>query len=276
MDASIAISLWNETIAMLRRLFSPLEIRLEGLEALAAIESPSDADIEAVVNLVTTSHHVTRFLGAVSQPVCLDALFDAGLLDPPEGRGPWPAFAAIERLAPTHADALAEWLGKVNDKFGADPRRVAVVARGALDLGLSGSSLVLRILERHPTDWWIVEYGITLAAQVEASSQLVEQVADVVLNPASAEAIWYPDLLIEQLVTGVDATNALKRVELLVRKLCQGSDPAARLWFVEYGPGGDDRRLGRRRLPRSRRPSPRRARACRAGRPGAHVDRGAA
>ncbi len=103
--------LWLQCLGILRYFFLPPEIRHAELEALAQVGSPSTADAEAVRKLVATPKHLQHFLTKVTDPAWLAVLSKAGILDPPEDQqSPWPALAAVQRLAPDYPDELAAWL----------------------------------------------------------------------------------------------------------------------------------------------------------------------
>jgi hypothetical protein len=152
-------------------------------------------------------------------------LTDSGILDPPAENAPWPVFAAVDRLAPDHGPAVAEWLARVYDRHPTDAARAWFVARAAVDVGPDGAGVVLRALRDHGAVAGMI--GTWAIEKLEPQSQLVEELADVLLKDAPWRAAHYVDPVIERLVGGTDESNAARRVQLLCWKLRSASSESS-------------------------------------------------
>ena len=187
-DTSVADAqeLWSRCLGILRKLFLPPEMRHAELEALARVGSPSTADAEAVRKLVATPKHLQHFLTKVTAPAWLAVLSKAGILDPPENQqSPWPALAAVPRLAPDYPDELAAWLKESYGVHGAKRKPVAAwcIANAALEVGGPALGVVLSAATDHPKDFNILFLADLAQEKLDPSDEMVESIADVLLNP---------------------------------------------------------------------------------------------
>lgn len=225
-----ARAFWNRCVGILRQLFLPPDIRHAELEALATVERPQPEDVQRLLPLIAGPNHLRHFLGRLVSPAWLDALSDTGMLDPPAENGPWPAFAAVDRLAGSHARAVVEWLNRMYDRHRRDPTRSWFIARAAVDVGADGAPLVVRAVRDHASVAAISSLGVWAAEKVEPSSDLIESLADVLLNEASLHSAAYVDPLIERFIDGLDGANAGRRLQLLCWKL-SAVDEDGRGWL---------------------------------------------
>lgn len=224
--------LWKRCAALLRQLFLPPELRHAELDSLASVESVTLEDVERLLPLIAGPNHLRHFLSRVSSPEWLEALTDSGVLDPPDENGPWPVFAAVDRLAPEHGPALADWLDRLYGRHASDPARAWFIARAAVDIGTEGAPTVVRALHDHGGVPSIAALGVWAVEKVDPESELAEQFADVLLNEASWRSASYMDPVVERLVDGLDDTNAMRRLQLLCWKLRRvGADEGSRHWF---------------------------------------------
>ena len=122
-------ALWDDAVAVLRRLFLPPDARHKDLTWLAALREPTQADVDKLMPLLASPNHLHFFLARVSSPEWLELLEPAGLLDPLPGLAPWPVTAAVERLAGEHAVPLSEFLTRMFEKYRRDARQGAVGCR---------------------------------------------------------------------------------------------------------------------------------------------------
>ena len=61
--------------------------------------------------------------------------------------------------------------------------------------------------------------GVRAAEQADASAALVEDLADLILNPNSWDAVLYIEPLLEQLAAGATENNSQRRISILVHKI---------------------------------------------------------
>lgn len=233
-DLDRARELWHRSLAILRRLFMPPDLREPGLEDLATIESPSAADVDRLRDLVASPNHLRYFLSRIMTFRWLEVLADTGVLDPPVGRAPWPVFAAVNGLAADHGPALATWLDRMYDRCGSDAEQAWYIAKAALEVTPDGADVVLRALRDHPSHWAIALLGVLAVDRLESSSPVVEEFADVLLNESSWPAHDDAERVIRALVEGVNPANAAGRLELLCWKLKSAATAAqgAARWFA--------------------------------------------
>lgn len=233
-DASLdgARERWDRCAAVLRQLFLPPELRHVELESLAEIESPTADDVERLLPLIAGPNHLRHFLSQIASPRWLEMVTASGILDPPAEQGPWPVLAAVDQLAPRHGPTIATWLAGLYDGHGADAVRAWFVARAAVDVGPDAVGVVLRALRDHDCVPAIATMGTLAVENLDPESQVVEELADVLLNEGTWRAAGYVKPVIERLVGGTDESNAARRVQLVCWKLrAVPSDEGSRGWF---------------------------------------------
>ena len=214
-----AEDLWTECAAVLRRFFLPPEIRHSELERLARIAHPTTTDTDAVVGLVSSPGHLQHFLGKIANPAWLEDLGATGVLDPSDTEGPWPPHAAVARLAEHHPDEVAAWLHDMFQSHGTRPVPAEQISRAALKAGGPALSLVLAAVRDHQEHHGVLMSGVRAAEQADASSALVEDLADVILNPNSWTAALFVKPLLDQISAGINEGNSQRRITILVYKL---------------------------------------------------------
>ncbi|MDE0446946.1 MAG: hypothetical protein OXH96_09765 [Spirochaetaceae bacterium] len=236
-DADQAEHTWSECVTLLRLLFLP-DVRYRELERLASVKQPSADDVQNVGELVIAPPHLRYFLARVERPVWLDLLTDSGLLDPPDDGEGWPVFVATERLARRHPAVVAKWLNKMYARLSGNARCVSMIGDAALAIGDSGLPLVARIVRRHSSEADVVRLSWDAARSANPSSESFDTFMDIVLNQHSSSFAWTFGEIAERFVSGMDASNAMGRLQLLVSKI--GSTPGddlVRSWH-EHKPYG--------------------------------------
>jgi hypothetical protein len=224
---------WNRCIGLLRQLFLPPDTRHAELSVLASIEEPDSADVDRLLPLIAGPNHLRYFLTHVTSPAWLEALTETGILDPPTENGPWPAFAAVDRMSEGHATAVSAWLNRMYGRHASDPAKSWFIARAAVDVGSAGAQVVIRVLHDHPLVPNIASLGVWAVEKLDPESELVEAVADVVLNAASWRSTGYVHPVIERLTGGLSEKNAPRRLQLLCWKLgTVDAEEDGRRWFV--------------------------------------------
>lgn len=214
-----AEDLWTECAAIMRRLFLPPEIRHAELERLAEIAHPDTDDTEAVLDLVSSPGHLRYFLGKVVSPDWLEALGAAGVLGPLGTDDPWPPHRAVARLSECYPSEVAAWLQAMYRSYGMNSVAAAEICRAAVEAGGPSIGLVLTAVKDHQENGWIVSSGVRAAERADASSALVEDLADVILNPNSWSAVLLVRPLLDQITAGVEEDNSRRRITLLVHKI---------------------------------------------------------
>ena len=225
-----AEELWAECSAILRRLFLPPDIRHAELERLARIVQPAGADIGAVLGLMSSPGHLRYFLGKVESPAWLEVLGEAGVLDPTDTDGGWSPHAAAARLAERYPAEVAAWLQDMYRLYGTSPVAAAQIVRAAAAAGGPALSLALGAVKGHQEDRRVLISGVLAADQADASSALVEDLADVILNPGNWAAAHFAERLLEPVSSGINEDNSQRRIAILVYKLRSLPDNDRLLW----------------------------------------------
>ncbi len=224
--------LWDRCILTLRQLFLPPDLRHQELAALAGSPAPGSAEVEQVLTLLAGSNHLQYFLTRVSDPAWLEALTESGVLDPPQENGPWPVFAAIDRLAPTHGAKVVAWLQRMYDLHSSDPTKRWFITRGAVEVGVDALPIVVQALREHDPSPALAHLGVWSVERAVPESEDVESLADLLLNPQAWQNAGYAAPVLEQLLAGLNRANSLRRIQLLCWKLrAVAEDEGSRRWF---------------------------------------------
>jgi hypothetical protein len=212
--------LWDNATRILRRLFLPPDARHEALTRIAAVGKPTQADVDSLMTLLVSPTHLHFFLGRVIGPDWLEQLEPSGLLDPPAGQTPWPAMAAIERLASEHAVWLSGFLTRMFEKYRVDRERVWSVAVAARQLGWAGHELLLGAAQKYPTVESFTGLLEDAAIHAGPADPFVQRAADQVINSAMQPGVQvYLRPLLDHYADGVTADTYADRIHLLCFKL---------------------------------------------------------
>ena len=214
-----SVQLWSECTAIFQQLFTPPEIRRIELEHLAQVESPTHDERDDVRRRLVSPHDLRYFMNRVTSPAWLGVLGPTGVLDPPDGEAGWAAFSGVVRLGRDHQEEVTAWLEEMYDLHRATPVRAWDLARAALEVGGRALHLVLAALQEHPEHSGIVVLADMAVAKLDASDELVERFADVLLNEASFTTLTYAEPLLKQVCAGIDEGNARQRIGLLCRQI---------------------------------------------------------
>ena len=236
-DASQAERTWSECVTLLRMLFLP-DVRYRELDRLASVEQPSTDDVQNVSELVISPAHLRYFLARIGTPVWLDLLTDSGLLDPPDDGEGWPVFVATERLARQYPAAVAHWLNKMYKRLSGTTKCASMIGDAALAIGDIGLPLVARIVRRHSSEPDVVRLSWDAARSANPSSESFDTFVDIVFNQYSSSFAWTFGEIADRFVSGMDASNAVARLQILVTKIeSTPSDDLVRSWH-EHKPYG--------------------------------------
>ena len=221
-DVSIESSreAWSETLAVLRLLFMPSEVRRPEIERLAQLSDPSPDDLKELTDLLATPNDHQAFFLRVNSPTWLPLLYESGHLSPPEDGGMWPAAAAFERLSKDYPQDVENWFERLYADSGQNPIVAAVMTRASSRVGKPALSVALQALKDHPKQTNLVIFGaIAVERHVSAEDRLVAEFADAMLN-TDHEAAWaHFEPRLRHLAAGTNGANAASRIELLCNKL---------------------------------------------------------
>ncbi|MYC84655.1 MAG: hypothetical protein F4X18_03945 [Acidimicrobiia bacterium] len=219
-----ACEYWWESVALLRQLFLPAELRHPELGELARLDTPSDSDLVTVLRLAGTPIHLQRFLREVTSPRWLWLLEGSGVLNSGGNELWWSAGSAAVRLADTHRDKMLCWITAMYDRHGNVLERARAIAHTAYRLDGSALGVLLTIVRRYPDDDRVALSGVRAALELDASDRVVEDLADVLMNEATWDRVIVAERLVSHLADGVDEENGLRRIELLCFKLKKVTD----------------------------------------------------
>lgn len=220
-----AIALHGDVMAILRRAFTPGEVRFEQLQALAQVDAPSPADIDILGSLLVTPEHLRRFCRAMSGPGWLVALEESTILDPPLDRY-WAPGAAVDALAATHPAEVAQWLTALYRR-GNEPEQVWHLVRAALDLGALGRPLILQGVRDHGHLSAFRMLAHQSLEDCEPTDTYVDELAQLLL-PVEDDTHWLGQVA-TKLIDGVNADNAASRLALVANAI-DSADPQRRSW----------------------------------------------
>ncbi len=216
---SAAREMFAECIALVRRLFMPMEMRDRELRSLAAASSPSLADVQRLLALVATPVHMAQFVRTMSTCQWLVQLDAAGVFDREHIEVWWAVAAAAQRLGPAHPEAISGLLAGLWARNREDPHRLQCIAHAARRMGRPGAPLLLEMLRRHPDNGAVVVEAMQAAMDLDASESLVTDFADLLFNETCWRHLYVPEQVSDRLVAGLDEHNARGRVEMLCYKL---------------------------------------------------------
>jgi hypothetical protein len=212
--------LFGRALAVLKMVFGPFQLRRPELDSLAQLNDPHDNDVERLLSLCSTPHHVSYFMQRAVTPRWLPILAPHRILDPPQGGGVWSVLILIERLAQTHAAEMAAWLDDMYPSWANDETGAAYMAGAACLCLPAASATLLRALHDYPASNWIRSRAIRGIKAVESSSSLVEAAAETLLDQRhQSRAGGFTEEATGALVDGMTHENASARIHLLVRKL---------------------------------------------------------
>ena len=221
-DVSIESSreAWSETLAVLRQLFMPSEVRRPEIERLAQLPDPSLDDLKELTGLLATPNDHRAFFLRVNSPTWLPLLYESGHLAPPEAGGMWPAAAAFERLAADYPQDVEYWFERIYADSGQTPAVAGVLTWASCRVGRPALSVALQALKDHPRHTNLVMFGASAVEDhVPAQDDLVAEFADVILNRDQKSAWAHFKPLLRHLAEVTNETNAVSRIELLCNKL---------------------------------------------------------
>lgn len=233
-----AASLWDRCRAILTQLFMPPDLRNEQLEALASVSEPSEDDVEQVLALFATPHHLGYFLDRVETLEWLRALSGTGLLDTPPDGGSWVVGGALERLSAHDPDGVVTFLTDAYESSRQHAARAFEVARTAVRIGQPAAAIVTEALSDHPDDANFGWLAVSMVGNLEPHHPQVYELADLMLNPTTLNATGYVDPVLDQLVSGIDEDNAGDRLQLLCWKLRQTEPDVLSRRLMRYESGG--------------------------------------
>ncbi|WP_419946346.1 hypothetical protein [Candidatus Poriferisodalis sp.] len=217
----------SASLELLQRFFLAHDRDPEPLRQLAGVESPSDDDLDDLRRRLTTPVELQAFLRRVEAPGWLWKLAQSGALEMPDSSLWWAACTAAIRVSDAHRDEVVRWLEEMHPRHAAKPAHVRCFAYAARRIGADALDLLLRIVQRHPTDERIALEGLDAALGLEAAHPMVIEFADALLNMSSWDLLHTADDLAAHAASGVDEDNALDRVRRIGLKLRQVEDDIA-------------------------------------------------
>ena len=227
----------GRALSLLRMVFAPFQLRRPELDALAQLRDPNEEDVRRLRFLCSTPHHLSYFMQHAVAPKWLGLLTPQGVLDPPQSGGVWPVRFAVERLAATHPQEVAEWLEDVYARWGGSESGAAYVAVAARDCLPAASATLLRGLRDYPRMHWIRAQASSALEVMDPSSGFIEATADVLLDPSDEVALTgTAQLMIQALCNGMTPDNADTRVALVSRKLASSAEGRYQ-WFLALPSG---------------------------------------
>ena len=216
---SEAHEMFDECIGLIRQLFLPLDMRDGELRSLAAVNSPSPADVRNLQDLIGTPRHLALFVRNMATSQWLVQLDAAKVFDREPVEVWWTLAAAAERLGPAHAEVVSDLLTGLWQRNDENFERLQCIADAARRLGPPGALLLLKMLRRHQDNGAVVFASMQVTMQLEAAAPEVTDFVDLLLNEACWRHLHVPEKLTEPFVSAIDEHNALARLKVLCFKL---------------------------------------------------------
>jgi hypothetical protein len=229
--------LLGRALSVLRTVFAPFRLRQPELDALAQLPNPGERDVQRLLSLCSTPHHLRYFLQQVIAARWLSLLAPHRILDPRPGGDVWPVLFAVERLSPTQAQEVAAWLEDMYPRWGMSETGAAYLAAAAGACLPAASALLLRALRDYPRTRWIRAQAADAVEVMDSSSRFIEAAADVLLNREDETALaGATRRTIQVLLDGMTFDNVNARIVLLARKLAARAE--ARYLMFSVMPSG--------------------------------------
>jgi len=211
--------LWDDSILALNQLFQPPNLRQQKISSIAAHKVPSQKEVKELLELLAATNHLQYFLSRVADPNWLDLLTDSGILDPQPTCTHWPVNSAIEKLAKDHSINVTAWLQGMYDRHGSDPIKARHIARAAVNAGTAALPIVLNALNDHGASPDLAHIGVWAAERAEPDNEIIEKLAELLLNSQAWNNAVHIEPVLEQLLAGLNNINAHNRIQLLCWKV---------------------------------------------------------
>lgn len=219
--------LWTECINLLQRLFLAHERDPEPLRRLAGVESPTRTDLDQLLGSLSTSVELQSFLRVIDKPGWLWLLGRSDALGSPGSSLWWAASTAATRVSDAHRVEVVRWLEAMHSEHVAEADHARCFAYAARRIAGDALDLLFAIVRRHPTDERIALEGLNAALKLDARDPMVLKLANALLNVSSWDLLHVADRLTDHVADGIDAANALDRIEQVSFKLRQVDDDLA-------------------------------------------------
>ena len=214
-----ARELWAASVGVLRRLFLPPQARIDELDGLAQTAEATGEHVKRARDLITTPTHLSYFLARIQTPTWIEALCQEGIIDLASGESMWPAFGAAKRLSRQHPTEVMKWLTATYVETCRNVECARAIADAALNVGADGPRLVCRIAQKYPSEPIVVHFACEAARRVDASSQVLDRLSDIVLNQTEQSFRREIEEIADRLVQGVDQGNGARRLRLISQKI---------------------------------------------------------
>ena len=127
-----------------------------------------------------------------------------------------PLWSVSQSATPVEVTA---WLEDMYRLHGATPALAAQIAFSARAAGGTALRLVLAAVKDNPEHHGVVMTGVRAAEQADAFESLVEDLADVILNPKSWAAAYFVNPLLDRMSAGINEENSQRRIDILAYKI---------------------------------------------------------
>jgi hypothetical protein len=218
-----AAKLYRQTLSVVGVVFPPMSMRLEKVDALLKIESPSADDVSELVLHAADQRHLHYFFSQAEGDGWFEVLREHELLLPSADGSSWSALPYLSRLAVGEkSDRVAEWMAR---RVAVDSwERVWSYMSLARRVGTPGRSIVVEGLRHHGRNPRIVEAA---AAYVDGTSgprppsEAIFEIADRALSCtlSTADESHVLQRLIRAAVDAAQNLDADDCLQVFVKKL---------------------------------------------------------
>ncbi|QHT54643.1 hypothetical protein GXP71_00020 [Cellulomonas sp. H30R-01] len=230
-SAEQALSAYNRTTAVLRRLFMRPVDRNEQLERLAAIEAPTPNYLATLRRLLISPEHMRTFLRSLTTSEWFESLGDDALFDPPVDGTAWAGYAPAESRGAADPAGTVVWFSRMYQRCRTSSLQAAHIFRAAHGLGESADDLLVQIVTDHLGSSAIREQAWAFVAGVDADRFVVERLADLLLNDHD-DADWQVAEIAAKLAAGVTTENGHRRLTILAHEIRHAAGKPYALQFA--------------------------------------------
>lgn len=201
-----------DALRLLDRMFPEPTERLSKLEALAAVEDVTADELDRLLELAVSPHHLAFFFEQASSTRWLELAVDAGHMLP--GQMPtWPPIAMFRRLGKTRSAELAAILKSIDRITAPSPMKGFYMAQAASELGRAGHDFLVRLLRKEPESGSVRAFVRNAVDAVPDSDPFLEAVAPWLLgSPPPYDSGWF----LTRFVDGASTPNVLVRLQLAI------------------------------------------------------------
>lgn len=223
----VAIGLLGECMHLLWKYFSPVNIRNQELDELASRNPVTENDFIKLEQVAITRLQQENFGRRLTSADWLPFLTKSVLFAPRPSDNQWSGHIIARSLAITHEPEVVKWLGEMFGKYSGEPERIGPVIFAANDVGPAASKIVVEALRMYPSNSQVMLSASLIITKLDPTSEDVTIIADILLNINERHQSIFIREILDRFVSGVTASNASVRLNMLCHKVNKIADCGA-------------------------------------------------